>query len=180
MRVFANRFIPLYMSVVGLAGCLALVLTPSARAQAVTAQALGDRAQIQDLITRYYYNFGNSNPESFTDFYADDAELILGNAHFKGKAGIEKAYARAGKSGPTRNSPYSFNVTISNPLIVVHGDTATSELIFTEYVIAKQGDTPRIRTQGREYATFIRVNGHWRYRTREIKGGTKPPAGWTE
>lgn len=165
------------MSALGLAGCLALATVSVAMAQDTTASALGDRAQIQDLITRYYYNFGRSKPESFSDFYADGAELILGNTHYKGKAGIAKAYGGGG--GPSRNA-YSFNVTISNPLIHVHGDRATSELIFTEYLIQKQGDAPRVIAQGREYATFVRVNGEWRYKTRQIKGGTEPPEGWKE
>jgi hypothetical protein len=181
VKTFAGNFGRFSIGALGLAGCLALLFTAPAPAQGLTAKALSDRVQIQDLITRYYYNFGKPNAESFTDFYADDAELILGTSHFKGKDGIAKAYARAGggPSNPIRNA-YSFNVTISNPLIVVHGDTATSQLIFTEYLMDKQGDTPRIRTQGREYATFVRVHGAWRYKTRQIMGGTAPPEGWTE
>lgn len=143
----------------------------------MSTRALSDRAEIQDLITRYYYNFGNSDHESFTDFYADDAELILGDNHFKGKEGIAKAYEQAAAKGPAAKA-YSFNVTISNPLIVVRGDNATAELIFTEFLMEKQGDAPRIRTQGREYATFVKVKGQWRYKTRQVKGGTQPPPGW--
>jgi ketosteroid isomerase-like protein len=145
----------------------------------MTSRELSDRAQIQDLITHYYYNFGRSERESFTDFYADDAELILGANHFTGKDGIAKAYERAGGNSPAAKA-YSFNVTISNPLITVHGETASAELIFTEYVMQKQGDAPGIRTQGREYATFVKVKGQWRYKTRRIKGGTEPPEGWKE
>jgi ketosteroid isomerase-like protein len=177
VKTFAEHRRPVWLGALGLAWCLALVATPAVRSQDMTAKALRDRAQIQDLITRYYYNFGKPNPESFTDFYADDAELILGATHYKGKDGIAKAYGHGG--GPSRKA-YSFNVTISNPLIVVHGDTATSELIFTEFLIEKQGDAPRITTQGREYATFVKVNGQWRYKTRQIKGGTEPPEGWKE
>jgi ketosteroid isomerase-like protein len=182
VKTFAKYWGPVWRGALGLAWCLALVSVPAARAQGMTAKALIDRAQIQDLITRYYYNFGNPNAESFSDFYADDAELILGTTHYKGKDGIAKAYGRAGRSGgsgpPPR--PYSFNVTISNPLIVVHGNTATSQLIFTEFLIQKQGDALRVTTQGREYATFVKVNGQWRYKIRQIKGGTEPPEGWKE
>jgi len=179
MNTFTNRRGPIGIGAFGFASCLALVLSSAVQAQAMTAKALIERAQIEDLITRYYYNFGKPNSESFADFYADDAELILGATHFKGKDGIAKAYARSGGRGPPRKA-YSFNVTISNPLIVVHGDTATSQLIFTEFLIEKQGDAPRIITQGREYAAFVKVNGEWRYKTRQIKGGTEPPEGWKE
>lgn len=164
----------------GVACSLVLVSATAARAQDMTAKTLVDRAQIQDLVTHYYYNFGRDNPESFSDFYADDAELILGTTHFKGKDGIAKAYARGGGSSPAPPKPYSFMVTISNPLIVVHGNSATSQVIFTEFLIDKQGEAPHIRTQGREYATFVKVNGQWRYKTRQIKGGTEPPDGWKE
>ncbi len=179
MKTFAKHWRLIWTGALGVAWCLTLVSIPAAQAQEVTTQAVRDRAQIQDLITRYYYNFGSPNSESFTDFYADDAELILGNTHFKGKDGIAKAYARASGAGPSRKA-YSFNVTISNPLIVVHGNTATGELIFTEFLIEKQGDPPRVTTQGREYATFVKVKGQWRYKTRQIKGGTVPPDGWKE
>lgn len=175
--IFAKHWSRVWVGALGLAWCVALMSTPVARAQGITAKALIARAQVQDLITRYYYNFGNPHPESFTDFYADHAELILGATHFKGKKGIAKAYADAGGSRPSRK-PYSFNVTISNPLIVVHGDTATGQLIFTEFLIEKRGDAPRITTQGREYATFVKLNGEWRYKTRQIESGTEPPKGW--
>ncbi len=158
---------------------LVLGAGPAARAQDITAQTLVDRAQIQDLITRYYYNFGKENPESFPSFYADDAELILGDKHFKGKDGIAKAYARSSAPTPMQKA-YSFNVEIGNPLIVVHGRTASSQLTFTEFLIDKQGDAPGVTTQGREYATFVKVNGQWRYKTRQIKGGMQPPDGWKE
>jgi len=179
VKTSAKKWSLVWVAAPGLACWLALQCAPAVRAQELTAAALSDRAQIQDLITRYYYNFGKPNPERFSDFYAEDAELILGAVHFKGKDGIEKAYGRGGRSGPSQK-PYSFNVTISNPLIVVHGATATAQLIFTEFLIEKRGEAPRVTTQGREYATFVKVNGQWRYKIRQIKGGTEPPEGWKE
>ena len=56
--------------------CLALTIGTNVSAQEVTAATLVDRLQIQDLITRYYNNFGRENAENFADFYAPDAELI--------------------------------------------------------------------------------------------------------
>ncbi len=179
MKTFANRGRCGWIGVLGVAWCVALASIPAAQAQDVTAKSLVDRAQIQDLITRYYYNFGKEKPESFSDFYADNAELILGDTHFKGKDGIAKAYGRSDPNSPIRKA-YSFTVGISNPLILVHGNAATSKLVFTEFLIDKQGDPPHITTQGREYATFVKVNGQWRYKTRQIKGGAEPPEGWQE
>lgn len=163
------------------ASALSLASAPAVQAQegGITAQTLIDRAEIEDLLTRYYYNFGTEDRESFSDFYAEDAKLILGDTVYEGREGILAAYGGSGENSPTRNA-YSFNVTISNPLIVVHGDTATSQLTFTEYLMENRGDAPRVLTQGREYATFVKVDGLWRYQTRQIKGGTEPPEGWEE
>lgn len=172
----------LWTGLLGAACCLTLA---TVRADdAMSAQTLIDRAQINDLITRYYYNFGRADAQSFADFYADDAELILGARSYKGREGIESAYGRGGgnqnQDRPARPERYSFNVTISNPLIVVHGDTATSQVIFTEYVIQNQGDPLEVTTQGREYATFVKTSDGWRYKTRQIVGGDDIPEGWKE
>ena len=170
-------------ALLGLTGmaCLVLALTSSASADEVNAKTLVDRLQIEDLITRYYNNFGRENAENFADFYADDAELILGERHFKGRDGIMEAYGRApGQAPRPRPTRFSFIVTVSNPLIAVHGETATAQLVYTEYVIEKQGDPLKVTTQGKEYGTFVRVNGHWRYKTRQIKSGPEPPEGWKE
>ncbi len=163
--------------------CLALTISSAARAEEVSAATLVDRLQIQDLITRYYNNFGRENAENFADFYAEDAELILGERHFKGRNGIMEAYGRAPGQAPRPPPPprYSFIVAVDNPLIVVHGDgTATAQLVYTEYVIEKQGDQVKVITQGKEYSTFAKVDGHWRYKTRQIRGGTELPEGWKE
>jgi hypothetical protein len=185
MKTFANRLISAWLGAVGTVFCLALAAGPAASAQEVTAKTLVDRQQVQDLITRYYNNFGKENPENFSDFYADDAELILGTKSYKGKDGIMQAYGRGPVPAdqpprPPRAARYSFIVTISNPLIVVHGKTATSQLVFTEYVIEKQGDPLKVTTQGKEFSTFVKVKGRWRYHTRQIKGGPEAPEGWKE
>lgn len=165
------------------AAVLLTAATPSTQSAEVTSKTVVDRLQIQDLITRYYNNFGRENAENFADFYADGAELILGERHFKGKDGILEAYGRGpAKEGqpprPPRPPRFSFIVTISNPLIVVNGNSASAELVFTEFEIEKQGDAPKVIVQGKEYARFTKVKGVWRYATRQIKGGTEPPQDW--
>lgn len=174
------------------AGLAAFALGSAAHGQQVTAQTLVDRAQIEDLLTRYYYNFGKSG-DSMGGFYVDDAELILGARSYQGKAAIEGAYGRppapaanaatpAPAAPPRPASPiagaFSFNVLLTNPLIVVQGDTATAQVIFTEILIDKQGDTPHLLAQGREYDWLVKVDGQWRFKKRQIAAGTNPPEGW--
>jgi SnoaL-like domain len=181
MKAIANRLGGALFGALSVT-CLALTIGTGARAEEVSAATLVDRLQIQDLITRYYNNFGRENAENFADFYADDAELILGDRHFKGRDGIMQAYGRAPGQPPRPPPPprYSFIVAVDNPLIVVHSGTATAQLVYTEYVIEKQGDPVKVITQGKEYSTFVKVDGHWRYKTRQIRGGTELPEGWKE
>ena len=171
--------------------CLALASAPAARAEdKMTAQSLIDRQLILDQITRYYYNFGKVDRQSEESFYAEDGELILGTRHYKGKEGIKQAYNRAPAAPAAGAAPAvaaapprertAFNVAIENPLIIVHGDTATSQVIFTEYRQEKVGDPMKFTTQGKEYATWVKVNGQWLYKTRQIASGSNPPEGWKE
>ncbi len=175
---------------------LALASAPAARAEDKwTAQTLIDRQQILDQITRYYYNFGKAERQSEESFYAEDGELILGTRHYKGHEGIKSAYNRTPATPPAGGAPaagaapaapaaprerLAFNVAIENPLIIVHGDTATSQVIFTEYRQEKAGDPMKFTTQGKEYATWVKVKGQWLYKTRQIASGSNPPEGWKE
>jgi hypothetical protein len=169
---------------------VALASAPAARGEdKMTAQSLIDRQQILDQITRYYYNFGKVDRQSEESFYAEDGELILGTRHYKGKEGIKQAYNRAPATPPAGAAPAAaapprertaFNVAIENPLIIVRGDTATSQVIYTEYRQEKVGDPMKFTTQGKEYATWVKVNGQWLYKTRQIASGSNPPEGWKD
>lgn len=177
----------------------ALSLAGAASVQAqdkMTAQSLIDRQLILDQITRYYYNFGMAERKAEESFYTDDGVLILGTRRYEGKEGIKSAYNRpppppaaapaegaapapaAAPAAPRERLP--FNITVDNALIVVHGDTATSQVIFTEYRPEKKGDPMKMTTQGKEYATWVKVKGQWLYKTRQIAGGSQPPDGWKE
>jgi len=179
--------------------CLALASAPPAHAQdKMTVQTLIDRQLILDQITRYYYNFGKAERQAEESFYAEDGELILGARHYKGREGIKSAYNRApaapaaGAAAAAGAAPapaaaaaaprerLAFNVEIGNPLIIVRGDTATSQVIFTEYRQEKAGDPMKFTTQGKEYATWVKVNGQWLYKTRQIASGSNPPEGWKD
>ena len=200
MKLNSIRQATLRAAVLGLCG-VALALAPAARAEdKMTVQTLIDRQQILDQITRYYYNFGKAERQSEESFYAEDGELILGTKHYKGKEGIKQAYNRAPATPPAGAAPAAaapapaaappremtaFNVAIENPLIIVHsdpvhGDTATSQVIFTEYRQEKVGDPMKFTTQGKEYATWVKVKGQWLYKTRQIASGSNPPEGWKD
>ena len=173
-------------------GLCALAGIPAAQAQeTMTAQTLIDRQMILDQITRYYYNFGRATKVPEISFYTEDAVLILGNTRREGHAGIAQAYGGrpaappAGGAAPAPAAPRErtpFNVTVDNPLIIVRGDTATSEVVFTEYRTQQVDGKPKLvfTTQGKEFATWAKVKGKWLYKTRQITGDSSPPEGWKE
>ena len=165
------------LGVLGVALCLTLAQGPAARAAPLTARSAIDRAEIEDLLARYYWNFGNRGSEIFASFYAPDAELVLGPKSYKGAAGIESAYSGVPQDAPQRKA-YSLNILMNNPLVVVHGDTATAQLVFTEIVVDKQGDPPRILTQGREFDHLVKQHGQWLISKRQIVGAADKPSDW--
>ena len=162
---------------------LAAAQAPAARAQdgGFTAQVAIDRAEIEDLLQRYYNNFGKAEGESFGSFYAPDALFVLGAKTYKGQAEIAGAYSAIGASGQNPAAGrFSFNVLMTNPVITVHGTTATAQLIFTEIVMDTATAPPRLLTQGREYDNLAKINGKWRFTRRQVAAGTKPPEGWAD
>lgn len=163
------------------AACLTLASAPAVHAQdgGFTAQVVIDRAEIEDLLQRYYNNFGKAEGENFGAFYAPDALFVLGAKTYKGQKEIAGAYSAIGTSGqsPTAGR-FSFNVLMTNPVITVHGNTATAQMIFTEIVMDTASAPPRLLTQGREYDNLAKIDGKWRFTKRQIAAGTKPPEGW--
>src|ERR1051326_9064835 len=180
---------------------VALASAPAARAaDKMTAQSFVGPQLILDQITRYYYNFGKADRQAEESFYAEDGELILGTRHYKGHEGIKSAYNRtpaappagaatqaaaAPAAAPPPRERTAFNVAIENPLIIVHsdpvhGDTATSQVIYTEYRQDKVGDPINFTPQEKESATGVRVNGQWLNKPRQIASGSNPPEGWKE
>ena len=163
-----------------LGAAVALAAIPAAAKEApLTAQALADRAQVENLLTRYYWNFGNSNSESFGEYYAPDAEFVLGKNTYKGVKAIEAMYAAVPKDVPQR-SAYALNILISNMLVTMHGQTATARLVFTETITQKEGDKPAILTQGREFDHLVKQGGRWLISKRIVMGAKGIPDGWQD
>ena len=162
---------------------LALALAPATQLAAkdapLTAQALADRAQIEDLLTHYYWNFGNSKAESFGEYYTPDAEFVLGKNTYKGVKAIEAMYAAVPKDVPQR-SAFALNILINNLLVTMHGNTATARLVFTETITQKEGDKPAILTQGREFDHLVKLKGKWLISKRQVMGANGIPEGWRD
>ena len=103
--------------------------------------------------------------------------MVLGKTSFKGAAAIEGMYKSVPADAPQRKS-FSLNILPTNILVRVHGDTALAQLVFTEVVVDKEGDAPRILTQGREFDHLVKLKGRWLISKRQILGSNGKPDDW--
>jgi hypothetical protein len=197
MTMISIRQLGAWAAAAGLC-CIVMTGTSAIAQEKMTAQTLIDRQLILDQITRYYYNFGKETKVPESSFYSEDGALILGTRRYEGREAVQSAYgggarpapaagaAPASGAAPAAGAPPAapreripFNMTVDNALIFVHGDTATSQVIYTEYRPEKKGDPVKMTVQGKEFATWVKVKGQWLYKERYV-GRSEPPAGWKE
>jgi ketosteroid isomerase-like protein len=150
----------------------------------VTMQTLLDRINIEDFLTRYYYDLSVGKAHALAEYFTDDAVLDVDNLVAKGHKEIAKLYERppvTEKSGP---KPYRrMNMVLSNPIINVEGDRATAHLIWTGVINEGAGKAPTVYEQGREYSELRKVKGKWLITRRFISSDSGLPdkydATWT-
>jgi hypothetical protein len=133
----------------------------------VTTQAtLLDRIQIEDLLVAYYQPLGGSK-EDLTQFYAPDGTLDINGRVYHGRAGVARAYKdAAGARGPGFKG--KFHMLMTNPRIVVHGTTATADVIWTGISSPTVKSAPQFVEQGHEHDELVKLNGRWLIKTRLI------------
>src|SRR5689334_20087011 len=155
MTVISIRQVGAWAVAAGLC-CIVMTGTPAIAEDKMTTQSLIDRQLILDQITRYYYNFGKETKAPESSFYAEDGALILGTRRYEGREAIQSAYGGGARPAPAAaEAPAApreripFNMTVDNALIVVHGDTATSQVIYTEYRPEQKGGPVRMTVQGK-------------------------------
>jgi hypothetical protein len=159
------------------AAVLALAVLP-ARAAPVrtTAANLLDRVQIEDILADYYQSFGASK-ESFDTFFTQDGVIDVNGRVYTGQQGVAQAYKEAGEAN--RGNPTfagKFVMLLGNPRIVITGDTAVVDAIWTGVVTAKPADQPHFAEQGKEHDELVKMNGQWMMKKRIITsiGGLAP------
>ena len=91
---------------------------------------LADRIAIEDMVTRYYGNFGKQDAaDDFGAFYTEDAVFDVNGIVSTGREAIEAFYVASGEEEDAPASQGTFHMMISNPVIDVDGDTATAQFM---------------------------------------------------
>jgi uncharacterized protein (TIGR02246 family) len=132
-------------------------------------QLMMDRIAIEDMVTRYYANFGKQDAaEDFGAFYTEDAVFDVNGIVSQGREAIEGFYTETGddEEAPARQG--TFHMMISNPVIDVNGDQATAEFMWTGVMNSAIGERPQLWEQGREYDLLVKQDGQWRIKKRTV------------
>ena len=153
---------------------LAAALEPaSADAPATTLTTLLDRAQIEDMLVAYYGQLG-AGRHDFGAFYVADGVLDVNGLVAQGQKPIEDLYKKIAQGSPQRRG--TFRMLLTNPRVVVHGETATADVIWTGVISETVKATPQFVEQGREHDELVKRDGHWYFKVRVITSdGGLPP-----
>ena len=132
-------------------------------------QALADRIAIEDMVTRYYGNFGKQDAaDDFGAFYTEDAVFDVNGIVSTGREAIEAFYTDTGADEEAPAAQGTFHMMISNPVIDVNGDTATAQFMWTGVMNTGIQERPLLFEQGREYDELVKQDGEWRIKKRVV------------
>jgi SnoaL-like domain len=164
----------------------ALLLLPAAPAQAqmqsladrpVTMETLLDRIQIEDFLTRYYYDLSVGKSHELAEYFTEDAVLDVDGTVATGHKEIAKLYQRP--EGATASAATAQrrrgHMLLTNPIINVEGNKATAHLIWTGVMNEGIGKVPSLYEEGREYSELRKVNGKWLISRRYISSDSGLP-----
>ena len=150
-------------------------LTTPASAQQVTMETLLDRIQIEDLLTRYYYDLSQGKAHELSEYFTEDAMLDVDGTIAKGRDAIAKLYG----GGPARRAdaaPRPQNhMMLTNPVIEVRGNRALAHVIWTGVSNSGVGKPPTVTEQGREDSELVKIGGKWLIKRRYISSDSGLP-----
>src|SRR5580700_7553954 len=132
---------------------------------ATTLQTLLDKQQIQDILVDYYTHLGKGNSD-FGAYYVPDGVINVNGLMGKGEAGIAEVYKKVGAGTPKR--PGIFRMLLTNVSIVVNGNSATADTLWTGLNSPTKAAPPELVEQGTEHDEMVKVNGHWLFKLRVI------------
>jgi hypothetical protein len=132
---------------------------------ATTLQTLLDKQQIQDMLVDYYTHLGKGGSD-FGAYYLPDGTIDVNGMKGQGEKAIADVYKRIGAGTPKR--PGTFRMLLTNVSIVVNGNTATAETLWTGINSPSIEAAPVFIEQGTERDDLVKSNGHWLFKLRII------------
>lgn len=146
------------------------------RPKPLTMATLLDRMQIEDLLTRYYYDLSKGRAHELSEYFTEDALLDVDGTLAKGRNEIAKLYQpSAGQKREASAQRRRGHMLLNNPVISIDGDRAVAEVIWTGVMNEGVGKPPGLYEQGREYSELRKVQGKWLISKRCIMSDSGTP-----
>jgi uncharacterized protein (TIGR02246 family) len=151
-----------------------MMLTPllaqDSRSLAARVQRLEDIQEIQGVLLDYGRFLDARDFASYSRLFAKDGEWVGGFGTVQGPAAIQ-AFMEKQIAGPNRGNTFHI---LTNFKIDVHGDTATAWSRWT-FVTPGADKKPVISQAGRYDDTFVREDGHWKFKRRTASNDIPVP-----
>jgi len=132
---------------------------------ATTLQTLLDKQQIQDMLVDYYTHLGKGGSD-FGSYYLPDGVIDVNGLKGQGEAAIKDVYKKIAAGTPKR--PGIFRMLLTNVTVVINGNTATAETLWTGINSPTKAGPPQFVEQGTERDDLVKVSGHWLFKLRVI------------
>ena len=125
-------------------------------------QRVEDLLEINQLFVDYGMHLDAGRFEEYSQLFAEEGEMSLGPlGKAKGRAAIRDTMAAS-------LAPFlgkTFHI-ITNPMVSLNGDSATSEVMWTMIQTSPDGK-PEVAMLGRHRDQLIRENGRWKILSRK-------------
>jgi hypothetical protein len=139
-----------------------------------------DRAEIEDLMSRYLYAFDWQDAEAYAATFAKDGVLEFAGGTERGHEELKtvmrdmavREKAKADASFPPRRHRVRHYVT--NLVLEVDGDTARSTSYWWEFNNDARAGRPYLGTYGHYEDELVRVGGRWLFARRKIYNEENP------
>jgi uncharacterized protein (TIGR02246 family) len=123
-----------------------------------------DRAGIEDLQTRYEVALDAGDARTYAECFTEDGVLESSANVARGRKAIREALPALEQPGPQavagRLPPRSHHV-ITNTVIKIDGDVASSSAYWMELVGNSAGQRPQVAAYGHYDDQLVRRNGRW-------------------
>jgi uncharacterized protein (TIGR02246 family) len=149
---------------------LAPLLAQDSKSLAARVQRLEDIQEIQNVLLDYGRFLDARDFAAYSRLFAKDGEWVGGFGTVQGPAAIE-AFMEKNITGPNRGNTFHI---LSNFKIDVHGDTAIAWSRWS-FVTPGPDNKPAISQAGRYDDTFVRENGHWKFKRRTASNDIPAP-----
>ena len=146
--------------------------------------ALVERADIEDLFSNYYSQFGPNGRHDFMSFFTTDGRLEVNGLVANGYDEIKAMYVQAGAGGeekpPQAEGAVPEGVSemmYTNLKIDLQGDRAVATLLWYSVKSDLLTSAPKITEYGRERTELVKQDGRWLISKRVILSEGGMPEG---